>query len=116
MSCGNRGPSCLTVRVCQWFHCTHLYLRSIGGMPERGLALYHDRCAAFFKYLFLVCAHRCCKDLCSCLNQTVLEPSVLCAMHVVRAGRPLPPLFNWLPGELDDVPADIQRKLQPKST
>ncbi|KXZ56015.1 hypothetical protein GPECTOR_2g1567 [Gonium pectorale] len=28
-------------------------------------------------------------------------------------GRALPPLFNWLPGELDDVPADIVRKLQP---
>ncbi|GFR44892.1 hypothetical protein Agub_g6236 [Astrephomene gubernaculifera] len=28
-------------------------------------------------------------------------------------GRPLPPLFNWLPGELDEVPADIVRKLQP---
>ncbi len=26
-------------------------------------------------------------------------------------GRPLPPLFNWLPGELDDVPADIVAKL-----
>eukprot|EP00798_Chlamydomonas_sp_ICE-L_P014925 gene14925-20978_t len=30
-------------------------------------------------------------------------------------GRPLPPLFNWLPGELDNVPADIVRKLQPKA-
>ncbi|GAX84564.1 hypothetical protein CEUSTIGMA_g11985.t1 [Chlamydomonas eustigma] len=29
-------------------------------------------------------------------------------------GKPLPPLFNWLPGELDDVPADVQKKLQPK--
>ncbi|EFJ50723.1 hypothetical protein VOLCADRAFT_80100 [Volvox carteri f. nagariensis] len=28
-------------------------------------------------------------------------------------GRSLPPLFNWLPGELDEVPADIVRKLQP---
>lgn len=28
-------------------------------------------------------------------------------------GRALPPLFNWIPGELDDVPADIVRKLQP---
>ncbi|KAG2482974.1 hypothetical protein HYH03_018151 [Edaphochlamys debaryana] len=28
-------------------------------------------------------------------------------------GRALPPLFNWLPGELDEVPADIVRKLQP---
>jgi hypothetical protein len=31
------------------------------------------------------------------------------------AGRPLPPLFNWLPGELDEVPDDIVRKLQPKT-
>lgn len=30
-------------------------------------------------------------------------------------GRPLPPLFNWLPGEMDDVPADIIRKLAPRS-
>mmetsp|Transcript_8618 Transcript_8618/g.14800 ORF Transcript_8618/g.14800 Transcript_8618/m.14800 type:complete len:405 (-) Transcript_8618:1243-2457(-) len=30
-------------------------------------------------------------------------------------GRPLPPLFNWLPGEMDDVPADVVRKLQPKT-
>ena len=30
-------------------------------------------------------------------------------------GRPLPPLFNWLPGELDDLPPDIVRKLQPKA-
>eukprot|EP00882_Tetradesmus_deserticola_P000676 GHRQ01000740.1.p1 GENE.GHRQ01000740.1~~GHRQ01000740.1.p1 ORF type:complete len:456 (+),score=189.82 GHRQ01000740.1:156-1523(+) len=28
-------------------------------------------------------------------------------------GKPLPPLFNWLPGELDEVPADIVAKLQP---
>jgi hypothetical protein len=38
-------------------------------------------------------------------------------LHACRlcraAGRPLPPLFNWLPGELDEVPADIVRKLQP---
>ncbi len=26
-------------------------------------------------------------------------------------GRPLPPLTNWLPGELDGVPDDIVRKL-----
>ncbi len=32
------------------------------------------------------------------------------------AGKPLPPLFNWLPGELDDTPADIVRKLQPKAS
>lgn len=30
-------------------------------------------------------------------------------------GRALPPLFNWLPGELDDVPADVVKKLTPKS-
>ncbi|KAJ9527922.1 hypothetical protein QJQ45_005648 [Haematococcus lacustris] len=30
-------------------------------------------------------------------------------------GRPLPPLFNWLPGEMDEVPADTMRKLQPKT-
>jgi glycogen synthase kinase 3 beta len=29
-------------------------------------------------------------------------------------GRPLPPLFNWLPGELDDVPSDIVAKLVPR--
>ncbi len=29
-------------------------------------------------------------------------------------GRPLPPLFNWLPGELDDVPADVVAKLMPR--
>lgn len=29
-------------------------------------------------------------------------------------GKPLPPLFNWLPGELDEVPADIVAKLQPQ--
>jgi len=28
-------------------------------------------------------------------------------------GRPLPPLFNWLPGELDGLPADLVRRLQP---
>jgi hypothetical protein len=32
-----------------------------------------------------------------------------------RAGRPLPPLFNWLEGELDTVPKDIQDKLKPKA-
>ncbi len=31
------------------------------------------------------------------------------------AGKPLPPLFNWLPGEMDEVPADVMRKLQPKA-
>ncbi len=37
--------------------------------------------------------------------------TVICC-PVACAGRPLPPLFNWLPGELDEVPADIVRKLQ----
>ena len=27
-------------------------------------------------------------------------------------GKPLPPLHNWLPGELDHLPADIAAKLQ----
>lgn len=30
------------------------------------------------------------------------------------AGKALPPVYNWLAGELDDLPADIVRKLQPK--
>jgi glycogen synthase kinase 3 beta len=30
-------------------------------------------------------------------------------------GKALPPLFNWLPGELDEVPADIVSKLQPRA-
>jgi glycogen synthase kinase 3 beta len=28
-------------------------------------------------------------------------------------GKPLPPLFNWLPGELDHNPPEVVRKLQP---
>jgi len=35
---------------------------------------------------------------------------------VLPNGKPLPPLFNWLPGELDDVPEDIIRRLKPRST
>jgi len=31
-------------------------------------------------------------------------------------GKPLPPLFNWLPGEMDGVPEDVQRRLQPKAS
>lgn len=27
--------------------------------------------------------------------------------------RPLPPLFNWLPGELDSVSQEVQASLQP---
>jgi len=34
---------------------------------------------------------------------------------VLPNGKPLPPLFNWLPGELDDVPEDIVAKLRPRS-
>eukprot|EP00201_Polytomella_parva_P008911 CAMPEP_0175058000 /NCGR_PEP_ID=MMETSP0052_2-20121109/11589_1 /TAXON_ID=51329 ORGANISM="Polytomella parva, Strain SAG 63-3" /NCGR_SAMPLE_ID=MMETSP0052_2 /ASSEMBLY_ACC=CAM_ASM_000194 /LENGTH=415 /DNA_ID=CAMNT_0016323301 /DNA_START=287 /DNA_END=1534 /DNA_ORIENTATION=+ len=30
-------------------------------------------------------------------------------------GRSLPPLTNWLPGELDDVPFDIVKRLAPRS-
>ena len=54
----------------------------------------------------------------------VLSGSMLLAVLPISAeepstrlpnGRSLPPLFNWLPGELDNVPADIQRKLQPRS-
>jgi glycogen synthase kinase 3 beta len=30
-------------------------------------------------------------------------------------GKALPPLSNWLPGELDEVPADIVAKLQPRA-
>jgi glycogen synthase kinase 3 beta len=28
-------------------------------------------------------------------------------------GKALPPLFNWLPGELDHNPPEVVRKLQP---
>jgi len=31
-----------------------------------------------------------------------------------RAGKPLPPLFNWAPGELDSLPPDVQAALQPQ--
>eukprot|EP00879_Flechtneria_rotunda_P002288 GHRR01002481.1.p1 GENE.GHRR01002481.1~~GHRR01002481.1.p1 ORF type:complete len:428 (+),score=129.87 GHRR01002481.1:111-1394(+) len=34
---------------------------------------------------------------------------------VLPNGKPLPPLFNWLPGELDSVPEDILTQLQPRS-
>lgn len=34
---------------------------------------------------------------------------------VLPNGRPLPPLFNWLPGELDDQPEDILSKLRPRT-
>lgn len=30
-------------------------------------------------------------------------------------GRPLPPLFNWIPNELDKASAELQRLLQPRS-
>jgi hypothetical protein len=29
-------------------------------------------------------------------------------------GRPLPPLFNWGPEELNNVPPEIAAKLQPR--
>ena len=29
-------------------------------------------------------------------------------------GRPLPPLFDWLPGELDHLPAELVARLQPR--
>jgi glycogen synthase kinase 3 beta len=32
---------------------------------------------------------------------------------VLPNGKPLPPLFNWLPGELDDLPEAIVSKLRP---
>lgn len=35
---------------------------------------------------------------------------------VLPNGKQLPPLFNWLPGELDDVPEDIVAKLQPRAS
>jgi glycogen synthase kinase 3 beta len=34
---------------------------------------------------------------------------------VLPNGKPLPPLFNWLPGELDDLPSEILSKLQVKA-
>jgi serine/threonine protein kinase len=34
---------------------------------------------------------------------------------VLPNGKPLPPLFNWLPGELDDQPEDILSKLRPRA-
>ena len=30
-------------------------------------------------------------------------------------GKPLPPLFDWLPGELDHLPPEIAAKLQPRA-
>ena len=33
---------------------------------------------------------------------------------LILPGRPLPPLFNWLEGELGDLPPDVVRKLAPK--
>ena len=34
---------------------------------------------------------------------------------VLPNGKPLPPLFNWLPGELDDLPEDLVAKLRSRS-
>ena len=31
-------------------------------------------------------------------------------------GRPLPPLFDWLPGELDHLPAELVARLQPRGS
>lgn len=44
-----------------------------------------------------------------------VHPSVPTPFICVPAGRPLPPLFNWLEGEMDNVPKDIQEKLRPKA-
>lgn len=34
---------------------------------------------------------------------------------VLPNGKQLPPLFNWLPGELDDLSEDIISKLRPRA-
>lgn len=35
-------------------------------------------------------------------------------LRILPAGRPLPPLFNWIPGELDSVDPELVRLLQPR--
>ena len=53
-----------------------------------------------------------------CVCMCVLQRSRWQAKHIgaglrdgLHAGRPLPPLFDWLPGELDDCHPDIRAKL-----
>ena len=43
-----------------------------------------------------------------------LDPHRTSRTRALAAGRPLPPLFNWIDGELQEVPAEHREMLQPR--
>ena len=60
------------------------------------------------------CAVGCAGDL--LMRGPSIRPASSLIRHTHPTGKPLPPLFNWSPGELDPLPPAAQAALQPQVT